>query len=528
MKRIAALFLALTLTLLTFGCAPSGGGSSAGPKVLKIGEDMASMVTLNTLHSTYNNIFETSNAMADTLINSDPYTLELKPNLLTKMPDVSEDGTVFTFELKQGIMFHNGVELTAKDCVFTFNRFFDTKYGNYNTWMADMIKGALEMVDSDGAITELASVKFIDDYHFSIELAYGFTAFLSVLAVPPLNIVPMDACIEAGDRWGIDVFYGTGPFKLKSFEPAVKLVMEKNPDYHGTPVKIDQIEIINMDPSTALIEWEAGTIDVCGVDVSLVDGYLDNPEFADNVKFQEYVGIHTLNFNQNIAPLDDPKVRLAIGLATDAQSLCDGYFNGHIRPAKSLIPQGIVGYDDSLPALEYNPERAKELLVEAGYPNGIEITCTVRDTSSWVEIYQVLQEQYKLANITLHIEKVDAAGWLEKRSNGLVQFYMLNWYADFLDPDNFLYTMYHSSVADFFSTGMNDPEWDAKLEAGRLLSYEEKQQYYADLEYWLSRELIAEWPLYAPAGYILVSDRVDNFFIKRDFLKTYITCDIVE
>lgn len=554
MKKIVALFLALTLSLATFGCtqsetgttdpttAPttSGGGTTeattagstepsvSGPKVLKVGEDMASLNTLNSLHTTYNNIFESSDAMFDQLISKDPYTLELKPNLLTKMPEISEDGKTFTFELKQGVKFHDGTELTAKDCVFTFNRFFDPAFENMNTWMADMILGAKEMVEAEGAITELESVKFIDDYHFSIELEYGYTAFLAVLAVAPLNIVPMDACIAAGDRWGLDTVIGTGPFKLKSFEPSVKLVMEKNPDYHGELPKIDQIEVINMDASTALIEWEAGTIDVCGVDVSLVDGYLNDPDFADNVKFQEYAGIHTLNFNQEIAPLDDARVRLAIGLATDSQALCDGYFKGHIRPAKSLIPQGIVGYDDSLAPLEYNPERAKELLAEAGYPDGIEITCTVRDTSSWVEIYQVLQEQYKLANINLTIEKVDAAGWLEKRGNGLVQFYMMNWYADFLDPDNFIYSLYHSSVADFFSTGMKDPEFDAKLDAGRLLPYEEKQQYYADLEAWLTREQVAEWPLYAPAGYILVSDRVDNFFLKRDFLKTYITCDIIE
>ena len=554
MKKYVALLLSIIILVASFGCAtgsaPPPGGSAtattassggtatattvaattanASPKILRVGEDMSSLITVNSLHTTYNNIFESSDAMSDQLIAKDPYTLELQPALLTKMPDISADGKTFTFELKQGVKFHNGDELTAKDCVFTFNRFFDPAYGNMNTWMADMILGAKEMVSAEGTITALDSVKFIDDYHFSIELEYGYTAFLAVLAVAPLNIVPMDACLAAGDRWGIDVYYGTGPFMFKSFEPGVKLVMEKNPNYHGTAAKIDQIEVTHMEPSTALIEWEAGTIDVCAVDVSLVDGYLDDPEFADNVKFQEYVGIHTLNFNQELKPLDDVRVRTAIGLATNSQALCDGYFKGHIRPAKSLIPQGIVGYDDSLPPLEYNPDRAKELLAEAGYPDGIEITCTVRDTSSWVEIYQVLQEQYKLANITLHIEKVDAAGWLEKRGNGLVQFYMMNWYADFLDPDNFIYSLYHSSVADFFSTGNKDPEFDAALDAGRLLSYEAKQQYYADMEYKLSRETVAEWPLYAPAGYILVSDRVDNFFLKRDFLKTYITCDIIE
>lgn len=285
---------------------------------------------------------------------------------------------------------------------------------------------------------------------------------------------------------------------------------------------------MHMDANTALIEWEAGNIDITGVDVSLVDGYIDNPDTADNVKFQEFVGIHCLNFNQNMKPFDDERVRLAVGLATDIQALCDGYFKGHIKPAKSLIPNGIVGYDDSLPPLEYNPEKAKQLLADAGYPEGITIAATVTETSSWIEIYQVLQEQYKKANITLNIDKVDSAGWFSKRSTGNVQFFMMNWYADFLDPDNFLYSMYHGSVATFFSNGMEDAEWDARLEAGRLLSFDEKQQYYADAEKWLSRERVAEWPLYAPAGYLLVSDRVSDVFLKRDFLLTYAVGDITE
>src|SRR5699024_9355987 len=116
----------------------------------------------------------------------------------------------------------------------------------------------------------------------------------------------------------------TGPFKLESFNPNNEVVMVRNDDYHGEVPKLDGVELLNMDANTALIEWEAGTIDVCAVDVSLVDGYLDNPDYADNVQFTEYVGIHALQFNQALEPFDDQRVRLAVGLATDIQSLCDG------------------------------------------------------------------------------------------------------------------------------------------------------------------------------------------------------------
>ena len=506
------------------GDTPDDSDTAPVDNVVRMGRDMASVGNLNSLLTTYNSIFEVSDCVFDQLIRKNPYTLELEPNLIVDFPEISNDGTLFTFELKQGVKFHDGTELTAKDVQYTFSRFFDPDSGNLNGWMANMIKGSQDMIDSgtNGQIDTLESVVVIDDYHFSIELEYGYTAFLAVLAVAPLNIVPMDACEAAGDRWGIDTLIGTGPFKLESFNPNNEIVLVRNDDYHGEVVQLDGVEILNMDANTALIEWEAGTIDVCSVSTSLVDGYLDNPDYADNVQFTEYIGIHCLNFNQDLEPFDDQRVRLAVGLATDIQSLCDGYFQGHIKPAKSLIPKGVLGYDDSLPELEYDPERAKELLADAGYPDGITITATMTEGSDWDKIYQVLQEQYKLANITLEIEKVDSAGWLDKRSTGNVQFYMMNWYADFVDPDNFLYSLYHSSVATFFSSGMNDPEWDAKLDAGRLITdLDEKQEYYADLEYWLSREHVAEWPLYAPAGYTLVSDRVHEVFCKSDFLMSF-------
>ena len=546
MKRLLALLLALCMLFALAACG--GGGETTSPddtsqnpddppgdtpddsdaapvdNVVRMGRDMASVGNLNSLLTTYNSIFEVSDCVFDQLIRKNHYTLELEPNLIVDFPEISNDGTLFTFELKQGVKFHDGTELTAKDVQYTFSRFFDPDSGNLNGWMANMIKGSQDMIDSgtNGQIDTLESVVVIDDYHFSIELEYGYTAFLAVLAVAPLNIVPMDACEAAGDRWGIDTLIGTGPFKLESFNPNNEIVLVRNDDYHGEVVQLDGVEILNMDANTALIEWEAGTIDVCSVSTSLVDGYLDNPDYADNVQFTEYIGIHCLNFNQDLEPFDDQRVRLAVGLATDIQSLCDGYFQGHIKPAKSLIPKGVLGYDDSLPELEYDPERAKELLADAGYPDGITITATMTEGSDWDKIYQVLQEQYKLANITLEIEKVDSAGWLDKRSTGNVQFYMMNWYADFVDPDNFLYSLYHSSVATFFSSGMNDPEWDAKLDAGRLITdLDEKQEYYADLEYWLSREHGAEWPLYAPAGYTLVSDRVHEVFCKSDFLMSF-------
>jgi len=519
--------LLVAVMALSFAACSKGASSKKpeGPNYLKIGGLLDSAMNLDPITSTYNTVFEIDGAIFNQLIQPDPVTMELKPYLIEAFPDVNADGTVFTFHLKKGVKFHDGNELTSKDVEFTFNRFFDPKWNNLNMWMADFILGAQDMMD--GKVSSLAGFKVIDNYSFSIQLEYPFTAFLAVLAVTPLSIMPKDACEKAGDRWGIDTIIGTGQYKVKSFNPGVELIVERFDDYWGTKARLDGIKWNHMLVETQLLEWEAGTIDICGVDVSLVDGYL--AKYPNNVVEQEYVGTHWLSFNQDIPPFNNIKVREAVGLATDIDALVQDYFKNHVRRARGVIPPGIVGHDPARPLKQYNLERARQLLAEAGYPNGIDIEATVRESNtSWVEIYQIFQEQYKLANIRLTIDRVDAAGWTQKRSTGHVQYYMMNWYADFLDPDNYLFTIYHSGTANFFSTGFRDKYFDEQLAKGRTLQLSEKQKFYSDLESYLLNEKIAGWPLYTPTGYILRSNRVRDVYIKKDFLFTFEIGYIVE
>lgn len=542
MKRFISILLVITMVFTLTACGGQSQQSStqeeeqskgqsneqtSHEKVLRVGEKLDSVGNLDSFLSTYNNIFQINNTICETLIAKDKDTLDLYPLLLTKMPEVSEDGLTYTFELKEGIKFHDGTELTSEDVVFSFNRFFDPEVGSLTTWLATMIEGSEEFLA--GERDHLTGIEAIDDYHFTMEMYYPYSAFTAVLAAAPLVVYPKEACEAAGDRWGIDTLVGSGPFTLETFEPKTKVVLSKFEDYHGGAKKLDKIEFLTMDANTALLEFEAGNIDVCSVNTQLVDTYLNDPEYKDNVNFQEFIGIFTLSFNQDLEPLDDPRVREAISLATDRNTLIETYFNGHVKPAKSLLPKGIPGYDDSLPELEYNPEKAKELLAEAGYPDGIEIEATATEDSTFVPIYEILQQQYTKANITLNIAKVDSAGWFDKRSSGNVQFYILNWHADFVDPDNFIYSLYHSSSEDFLSTGNKDPEFDSLLEQGRLITDpDEKQKHYANLEYELTREKFAQAPLYCPAGYYMTSDRVTGVVLRRDFLYHYADADIVE
>lgn len=266
-----------------------------------------------------------------------------------------------------------------------------------------------------------------------------------------------------------------------------------------------------MDANTALLEFENGTIDVTNVDFTIVDNYLENENFKNNIKKCYPLGIVKLILNVGMKPLDDIKVRQAINYATDRQSLVDNYLRSHGIPANCFLPKGIPGYDENVKKLEYNPEKAKELLNEAGYPDGIKVTATVSEKSTYTGVLEVLQQQYKEAGIDLAIQKVDNAGLIDQRQRGELQISPMGWFADIIDPDNFLYSIFHSVNSPSFSSNYNNTEFDSMCEEGRrILDPKEKDEFYKKVDYKVVHEDVVVLPLYNPIQYYLVSDRVEG------------------
>jgi ABC-type transport system substrate-binding protein len=497
--------------------APASPASPEEPKVLKVGTNLADVGNLDITKSTFNQVYEINNTICETLIGKNPKTLVLEPLLIESMPETSEDGTLFTFKLKKGILFHDGTELTTKDVLFTLNRFYQPATESVTSWLTDVIEGTKDVLD--GKAPTLSGVKAVDDYTFTIKISHPYSAFLSVLAAAPFAIYPEAACKAAGDKWGIQTLIGTGPYKFDTFTPNTSVTLSKFDKYHGGAKSVDQIQINNMDGNTALLEYEAGNIDVCPVQDDMAPNYLNSDKYSKNIHMQPLMAIYSLILNQAEKPLDNPLVRQAVSLATDRKAITQDYLKGNAQPAYSFLPPGIPGYDEKTPELEYNVEKAKELLKQAGYANGITITATGTEGSKFINYYTILKEQYKKANINLEIKQIDKASWADTRSAGKVQFYIFEWYADFNDPDNFLYSAFDKGVAKFFSTGNTDEAFSAALAQGRtIFDPAQKQEFYNKLDTQLVREKFATVPLYYPVSYYLVSDRVKNAFVKSDFL----------
>ncbi len=510
MKKFVVLFLVGLLVLGTSSVY------AATDNILRLGGDYGADGHLDAMKSTYPRVATPYSYVVEPLMGQRPHTFEMYPLLVKDFPTVSEDALTYTFELKEGIKFHDGQELTSADVEYTFNRFFDPATNCLNTWMIDYILGAVEMME--GKVDYLEGFTVIDDYKFSITLASPFSGFSHALANAYLGIVPQGAHSAAGDRWGIDTLVGTGPFVFERLDSDIKVVMAANPNYNhnvfnGRTLRpsVDKVEFYNMDENTRYLEFEAGTLDYTGLSLTMAQEYMANSEYAKNVKIQPTLGSQFFSLNSSIPPLDNPKVREAIAYVFDNRKIGELYFKGLWPAISNILPPGVPGHDPDLPFFDYNPEKARALLAEAGYPDGIEIEMTTVGTGTTYQLYQIMQQDFAAGGITANIDQVESGVWFDKRSTGNVQSFMADWTPSYPTADTFVYGFFHSSSADFLSTGHRNPEFDAKVMAARAIAdRDEAQKAYAELERYLSHEAFIAIPGWNMASVFLLQDRVSN------------------
>ncbi len=517
-KKILVILLVLSMLLGVCGCGgntsstePTASGDQVsadggGNKVFKFSSKFPDMIMLDVHLHTTTDVIQAAMPICETLLYTDPQG-NIEPLLVEALPEMNEDGTIFTFKLKKGVKFHDGTELKASDVGFTLNRIFDPAMGNVNTWLCDMIKGGKVMLD--GKADSLAGFKQIDEYTFSIELEGPYAPFLAVLAAQQMMIYPEKACTEAGKEWGVTTFIGTGPFKLKEFKSKEYMHAVRNDDYHGEPAKLDELYIYNKDPGTSLMEFEADTLDMVFVDSTMVQPYKADA-YKDNLVILELMGIISMNLNVDKPPLDNVKVREAVSYAVDQVTLAEKTLQGNVNATNCMVPPGIMGHDSARAKTKYDPEKAKALLAEAGYPDGIDLVTTVSENSAVANVAVALKEQLKASGINLEIEQVDDASYIEMRKAGEVQVPFLTWYKDITDPDNFLYTFFHSSNSKFFSSNWNDPKSDQMMEEGRMMDPAKRKDLYTKLENYIVNEQFVTVPLYNPVFYYLVRKGVSG------------------
>lgn len=404
-----------------------------------------------------------------TLVGYKPGTREMVGDLAEKW-EVSSDGLVYTFYLRRGVKFHRGYgELTAEDVKFTFERLLDPET---KARYPDFFKS-------------IESIEVVDDYTVRFKLKYLDPAFLTYLA-PWRNsfIISKKAFEELGkDAFG-EKPVGTGPFVVESWDKETgDVVLVANPDYYGEKPKISKIiyKVIE-DPYTAYLALEKGEVDIVTIDTS-ISGLLDRARDNDEIVVYEKAGSGSLSLTFNLKDpiLSDIRVRRAIAYAINRTEIAVDLLQGTVTEAKGFLSPAYVGYTEDLPQYPYNPERAKELLAEAGYPEGFEIDFYTPSVGVMPKVATLIQEQLKKVGIKANIKQMDFATWLEatvKTGTAKLSFMPLggrppetiviltNLFS--FDPDNSRPTainfMWYDGLVDLIEKASREPDPEKRIE----------------------------------------------------------------
>lgn len=511
----AALLSAVTASVVM--CSALTASASEGSKIVRVAA-VDPQVALDPQQYTYSIVMKITDNVSEPLLTTNADG-SLSPTLLTALPEVSEDGMTYSFELLPDVKFHNGETLKASDVKYSYERL--VKLAKMATLLENVV-GYEEL--SNGTADELSGIQVQDDTHFTIQLTKPYAPFASVLSTAYCAIYPEAACEEAGDTWGMQTLYGTGPFKMDSYQTGVGVTLSRFDDYHDGAVALDGVDYKFIeDVNTQVLEYQAGNVDYVDVDPSIYPVYSSNPELAEQMHGFQPTGNYSLSANVKTFP--DAKVRQAIALSIDRKAICDSILHGTATVPTSYIPSGIIGHDDTLPEFEYDPETAKALLAEAGYPDGIDVRVTVNTKYQGnVAIATAFQEQAKAAGINIEVEQVDSAAWSDMKKNGGVDCSISNWYVDYSDPESMLYPM---TKTDTNSSFWHNDEFDKLLEDGiATTDAEERQEIYAKAEHIMTREDWATTPIYNETKFYLLNPSITGFEMNATFRMFWKNADI--
>nr|WP_205091499.1 ABC transporter substrate-binding protein [Thalassobacillus pellis] len=450
-----------------------------------------------------------TNQIYDTLVRYKQEGTEVKPALATEWK-VSDDGLKWTFQLREGVKFHDGTDFTAEDVVFNFERWTESAEYVYYGYMF----GATE--DDMGGIIE--KVEATGDYEVTFTLSEPNAPFLNTLAMPPFGIASPDAIKKHGEEYFKNPV-GTGPFVFEEWIPDNKITLSKNENYFGEVAKVDEVVFrVIPDNGARFMELQAGSIDAMN---GMNPQDLDTAEQDVNLQIirRPSMNVSYMAMNTQKGPLQDKKVRQAINLAIDKKKLLT-LFEGIGKPAKNPLPPSLWGYNDEIEDYGYDVEKAKQLLAEAGYADGMELTLyTMSNPRPYLPqpkfAAQAIQEMLKDVNINVEIVENEWDAHLSATENGEHDMAFLGWTGDNGDPDNFLYVLLDKDNAKKGSAGniafyKNDELHDILKKAQTELDQEKRVELYKEAQVIIHED--APWfPIAHTTPPLAVSKDVKNY-----------------
>jgi peptide/nickel transport system substrate-binding protein/oligopeptide transport system substrate-binding protein len=419
-------------------------------------------------------------------------------NVVPRLADtwtISRDGRTYTIHLRNGVTFHDGSPLTAADVVFSIERLLDPKRerrsiaGSY----LEVVKGADAFMK--GRARHVAGVVALDPSRIEISLDRPYLSFLEVLAMDDLRIAPKSVVRARGERAFRRAPIGTGPFKLASWTTE-ELHLVANETYFAGRPHLDEVVIHFPAPG----ERDQGNARFLRGETQIVEPTSDSlPVLAKDptVELHRYqeLSLSFLGIQTGMPPWENAHVRKAIAQAIDRKAL-QQISAATRREALGILPPGLPGYSPSLKAPAYDPDAAKALLAEAGYPGGkglppLRFYTAQTQSSAVAKSNEKLRDDLAKIGIRLEIHQVPWARLIELIEDSAAPAFQLGWIADLPDPDAFLRTLFEpGGSANYFN--FLDPDTAKALERGASETNPiERARVYRELE----RSILDKAPL---------------------------------
>ncbi|SJZ34676.1 peptide/nickel transport system substrate-binding protein [Cetobacterium ceti] len=449
------------LNVLATLCLASVTSLSAGQNPLVIAQG-ADAKTLDPHATNDQPSSRVSSQIYDRLVEQD-LNMNIVPGLAEKWEQ--EDDLTTVFYLRKDVKFHNGEKLKASDVKFTLDR----------------MKASPQVSHIIGAIDK---VEVVDDYTVKVITEKPFGALTSHLSHTATSIMNEKAVKAGGDNYGQSPV-GTGPYKFDKWDAGDRIVLSANENYFKGEAPTKEVIFRNIPEGTnRTIGLETNEVDIA-YDIEPIDK--DMIKSHDKLDYVEEpsLSMSYIGFNTEKAPLNDVKVRQAIAHAIDTDTLIDVVYQGGAVKANSPIGPKVFGYNKNAKAYEYNPEKAKAMLKEAGYTKPIAIKLWTNDNPTRRDIATIVQDQLKQIGVDVTIETLEWGAYLDGTARGDHDMFILGWVSVTGDADYGLYPLFHSSAKggagnrSFYS----NEEVDNLLDKGKnSVDVEERKEAYEKVQ----------------------------------------------
>jgi peptide/nickel transport system substrate-binding protein len=435
------------------------------------------------------------NNMNGLLVRVNREATDVEPDLAERW-EISDDGTVYTFHLREGLKFSDGSPLTAKDAKFSLERLRDQE-GSVMASMFSIVK----------------SIETPDDRTVVITLNQPSAPFLASLAMFSAAVLPEKAVTAAGEEFGNNPV-GAGAFMLEEWRRGEVIRLKKNPNYwEAGRVKLDGVEWYFIpNDNTRVLKLQAGEVDaIVFIPFNRVNELSGNPDLQ--VHLDPSTREDHILINHAHKPLDDVRVRQALYHALDRQAIVDAVTFGHGKVANSFVPAGAMFYNPDNPDYPHDPEKAKALLKEAG-AEGLQLTFLLAAGDSVQDqIGVIVKDQLSKVGVDVQIEKQEEGQQWETTVAGEYDISVNYWTNDIIDPDQkATFSVYGDDENRSYYTGYKNPEVSKLIEQGRVeLDRTKREEIYRRIQEIAKRD--AHWiDLYYSPFRNASRKNVQNFF----------------